>query len=299
MDYPATGPVKLKTNLADYPVTMAVKQGKVSSPIVQFDFCGPKTAHDGFKPMVREQAFDCGELAIVTFLQAQAYGKPYVLIPAPISGRFQHHCAGFNSEKATLTPKDLEGKKVGVRTYAQTTGLWIRGILQHEYGVDWSKVSFFTVDDAHLAEHTDPSNCQRIPKGKKLDQMLLDGELDAALMGNDMPDDPRIKPLIPNAHEEAKKWYARENVSPINHMFAVHRDLSKKRPDVVKELFRLIVESRAQAPAKALETIPPFGLEANRKAIQMASDWAFEQKIIPRRISVDECFDENTAGLVP
>jgi 4,5-dihydroxyphthalate decarboxylase len=278
-------------------VTMALKQRRTSSSLVTFDFCGPKTAHDGFKPMVRENAYDAGELAIVTFLQAKAFGKPYVLLPAPISGRFQHHCIGYSAEYGELKPKDIERRKVGVRTYAQTTGLWVRGILQHEYGVDLNKVTWLTIDEAHLAEHTDPANCQRLPHGKKLDQMMLGGEIAAAILGNDMPSDPRIRTLIPDPHAAAKEWYKREGVIPINHMFAVHRDLPKQRPDVVRELFRMIVESRAAAPAGALATIPPFGVEANRKALKIAIDWSLEQKIIPRVLEVDELFDDVTAAL--
>ena len=137
----------LRTNLADYPVTMAMKDGRITSPLVKLDFCGPKTAHDGFKAMIRENDFEAGELAIVTYLQAKAFGKPFVLLPTPISGRFQHHCIGFNQELGHLNPKDIEGRKVGVRTYAQTTGLWVRGILQHEYGVDLNKVTWLTIDD--------------------------------------------------------------------------------------------------------------------------------------------------------
>jgi 4,5-dihydroxyphthalate decarboxylase len=265
--------------------------------LVDFDFCGPKTAHDGFKPMVRENAYDAGELAIVTFLQAKAFGKPYVLLPAPISGRFQHHCIGYNSEHGELKPKDIEGRKVGVRTYAQTTGLWVRGILQHEYGVDLDRVTWLTIDDAHLAEHEDPPNCERIPPGQKLAQMMLGGEIAAAILGNDMPSDPRIRTVIPEPQAAAQNWYKREHVVPINHMFVVHSDLSKQRPDVVGELFRMIVESRAAAPPNALKTIPAFGVEANRKALQMAIDWSLEQKIIPRRLEVDELFDDVTASL--
>ena len=293
----SAGPITLRTNLADYPVTAALKEGRTSSPLVKFDFCGPKTAHDGFKPMVRENAYDAGELAIVTFLQARAFGKPYVLLPAPISGRFQHHCIGYNVEYGELRPKDIENRKVGVRTYAQTTGLWVRGILQHEYGVDLDKVTWLTIDDAHLAEHEDPPNCQRIPSGKKLAEMMLSGEIAAAILGNDMPSDPRIRTLIPDPRPAAQEWYKREGVIPINHMFAVHSDLSKQRPDVVKELFRMIVESRASAPAGAPSSIPPFGVEANRQALKMAIDWSLEQKIIPRRLDVDELFDDVTAAL--
>lgn len=297
MEVPATGPVKLRTNLADYPVTMALKEGRVSSPLVGLDFCGPKTAHDGFKDMLRRNAYDAGELAIVTYLQAKIYGKPWVLLPAPIHGRFQHHCIGYNIEHGALQPKDIEGRKVGVRTYAQTTGLWVRGILQHEYGVDLDKVTWMTVDEGHLAEYHDPANCQQLPKGSRIDQMMLNGELAAAILGVDMPKDPRVRTLVPDPHAEAKEWYRREGVIPINHLFVVHQDLSKHRPDVVREIYRVLAESRAQAPVDVVAGLPPLGFEKNRVGLGMAIDWAFEQKIISRRLSVEELFDDVTASL--
>ncbi|HUO21820.1 MAG TPA: hypothetical protein VMU59_04825 [Caulobacteraceae bacterium] len=297
MDYPATGPIKLKTNLADSATTLALKQGRVSSPLVDFDFCGPKTAHDGFKDMLRRNAYDIGELAIVTFLQAKAYNKPVALLPIPILGRMQHHCAGYNIEFGEVKPKDIEGKRVGVRTYAQTTGLWVRGILQHEYGVDLDKVTWMTVDEAHLEEYTDPVNCQRLPAGSNIPQLMLDGELTAALLGNEMPKDPRIRTLIPDAIEAGKAAFRRDHIVPINHMFVVNETLLKQRPDVVREIYRVLVESRNLAPPAALEYFPPYGMEANRKGIERAIQWAFEQKIIPREFSYDELFDETTAAL--
>jgi 4,5-dihydroxyphthalate decarboxylase len=297
MAFPATGPLKLRTNLADNPNTLGMKDGRVTSELVTFDFCGPKMAHDGFKAMLREHAFDAGELAIATYLQAHVYGKPFVLLPTPMSGRFQHHNIGFNVEHGELRPKDIEGRMVGVRTYAQTTGLWVRGVLQHEYGVDLDKVTWLTVDESHLLEYQDPPNCRRIPKGKRIDQMLLDGEIAAAILGVDMPKEPRIRTLVPNALEAAKQWYQREGVFPINHMFVVHEEISRKRPDVVRELARMIRDSRALVPPAVAAALPPLGLEANRKGIKMAIDWSFEQKIIPRRLTVDELFDDTTANL--
>lgn len=297
MEVPATGPVKLRTNLADYPVTMALKEGRVSSSQVDLDFCGPKTAHNGFKDMLRRNAYEAGELAIVTYLQAKNYGKPWVLLPVPIHGRFQHHCIGYNIEFGALKPKDIEGRKVGVRTYAQTTGLWVRGILQHEYGVDLEKVTWLTLDESHLAEYHDPANCQQLPEGSRIDQMMLNGELAAAILGVDMPKDPRVRTLVPDPHAAAQEWYQREGVIPINHLFVVHQDLSKRRPDVVREIYRLLAESRAQAPAAVVAALPPLGFEANRKGIGMAIEWAFEQKIISRRLSVEELFDDVTASL--
>lgn len=287
----------LKTNLADYPVTMAIKDGRVSSDIVSLDCCGPEQAHNGFKAMLRENAYDCGELAIVTCLQAKAYGKPFVLLPFPVSGRFQHHCAGFNKELGHLDPKDIEGKEVGVRTYAQTTGLWVRGVLQHEYGVDLDKVIWRTVGEGHLAEYSDPANCVPLPKGSDIGQMMLDGELAATLQGVDLPKDPRVQRLVPDPMNAAKEWFAREGVVPINHMFAVHENISHERPDIVREIFRMLVESRNLTEGGLPDPFPPVGLEANRKGIQMAIDWAYEQKIIPEKMSVDSLFDETTASL--
>jgi 4,5-dihydroxyphthalate decarboxylase len=287
----------LRTNLAEYAVTKALRDGRVQSDLVKLDFCGPTPAHNGFKAMVRENAFDCGELAIVTFLQAKAYGKPYVLLPTPISGRFQHHCAGFNSDFGHLDPKDIEGKRVGVRTYTQTTALWIRGILRHEYGVDLDKVTWMTLNDGHLAEFTDPPNCERLPKGASIPDMMLKGELAAALLGEDMPKDPRVRTLVPDAQEAARDWFAREGVVPINHMFVVHQDLSRQRPDIVRELYRMVVESRALTEGGVPKIFPPIGFEANRKGIELAIDWALDQKIIPRRLSYEELFDDVTANL--
>jgi 4,5-dihydroxyphthalate decarboxylase len=287
----------LKTNLADYPQTLAMKDGRVRSDRVRLDCCGPDQAHNGFKDMIRRNMFDAGELAIVTYLQAKCYGKPFVALPAPISGRFQHHCAGFNKKFGHLDPKDIEGKRVGVRTYAQTTGLWVRGILQHEHDVDLNKVTWCTVGEGHLEEYSDPDNCERLPKGSDIGQMMLAGELAATLQGVDLPKDPRVQHLIPDPHAAAKQWFAREQVVPINHLFVVHEEISRKRPDIVREIYRMIGEARALTEGGLPDPFPPLGLEANRKGLELAIQWSFEQKIIPRRLSVDELFDETTAAL--
>lgn len=291
-----SGVPTLRVNLSEYAVTKALLDGRVRSDLVKLDFCGPTPAHNGFKAMVREEAFDAGELAIVTFLQAKSYGKPYVMLPVPISGRFQHHCAGFNIDFGHLNPKDIEGRHVGVRTYTQTTALWIRGILRHEYGVDLDKVHWMTLGDGHLAEYSDPANCARLPKGVSIPDMMMSGELAAALLGEDMPKDTRVRTLVPDAHNAAKDWFAREGVVPINHMFVVHAELSRQRPDIVRELYRMAVESRALA-AGVPAIFPPVGLEANRKGLQLAIDWALDQKIIPDPLTVDELFDDVTRAL--
>lgn len=288
----------LATNLADYPSTLALKEGRVSSDIVTLDFRGPKAASSGFKDMIRRDLYQAGELAIVTYLQAKCYDKPYVLLPFPVSGRTQHHCIAYNRELATLVPKDIEGRKVGVRTYAQTTGLWVRGILQHDYGVDLDKVEWLTIADGHLTEYQDPANCTRLPPGSDLAEMLFDGEIAAALMGNEMPKDPRVATLIPNAMEAGAEWAKREGFIPINHMFVIHKDIARDHPDAVREIYRMLVESRAAAPENVTAKLPPVGFEANRKGIEAAIDLSFEQKIIPRRPSYDELFEGLPADLL-
>ena len=251
----------------------------------------------GFKKMIRDNGFEAGELAIVTYFQAKAYGKSFVMLPIPVSGRTQHHCIGFNKELGHLDPKNIEGRKVGIRTYAQTTGLWVKGILQHEHGVDLDKVTWMTIDESHLAEYRDPPNCERLPMTAKLPQMMLDGELAAAILGNEMPKDARVQTLIPNPAEEAKAWCKREQVFPINHIFVVSSKLSKERPDVVREIYRMLIDSRNLTAESVTSGLPPVGLEADRKTLEMAMEWTYEQKMIPRRLTFDELFDDTTAGL--
>jgi 4,5-dihydroxyphthalate decarboxylase len=295
--FPKAGPITLKTHLAEYPISHALRAGEVSSNIVKMEFVGPKQAYEGFKPMVRENAYDASELALVTFLQAKAYGKPFVALPAIVLGRFQHGLIGYNSDKGTLSPKDLEGRRVGVRSYTQTTGVWLRGILKHEYGVDLAKVKFVTMEDPHVTEYRDPPFVERASDEKKLDQMLLDGDVDAAIMG-DLPKDPRIRPLIPDPDAAAKAWHAKHGAVQINHIFVVSQELSKTRPDVVQEIFRLLLASKMGSPAAGNPSLP-FGVEAMRKPLEMIAQYALEQKIIPRAVTVDELFDDTTRRLAP
>jgi 4,5-dihydroxyphthalate decarboxylase len=290
-------PVTLRTLLADYPNTAALKRGDVHSPLVSFDFADVKTAHSAFKALVRENKFDIGELAIVTYLQAKAYGKPYVLMPAVVVGRGQHHTIAYNADRGHLGPADLPGRRVGVRAYTQTTGAWLRGILEEEYGVDFTGVRWITFEDPHLAEYRDPPWVERAPADKQLLQMLLDGEIDAAILGGMELPDPKLKQLIPDANTSARKWAQSHGGVPINHMMVVNESITRSRPDVVQEVYRLLVESKAMASAPKDSDALRFGVEPNRQSLETIIDYAVRQKLIPRRFSVDELFDEVTHAL--
>jgi 4,5-dihydroxyphthalate decarboxylase len=190
----------------DYPQTQALKRGDVKSESVAFKFSDIKPANRFFKPMVRELKFDVSEMAIGTFLQAKAYGKPLILLPATIMGRFQHGTMLYNSARGTLGPNDLAGKRVGVRAYSQTTGIWMRGILTNDYGVDVEKFRWVTQEDGHVAEYREPPGVERVGPDKDLLKMLREGELDAAVYGANLPNDPVLKSVIPDPDAAAAAW---------------------------------------------------------------------------------------------
>jgi 4,5-dihydroxyphthalate decarboxylase len=292
-------PTKLFTLLGSYPIAMALRNREITSDLVELDFADVKVSNTAFKPLVREARFDLAEIAIVTFLQAKAYGKPYVLIPATVVGRGQHHTIAYNPERGALKASELAGKRVGVRAYTQTTGAWVRGFLADDYGVDPLKVQWVTYEDPHLAEYKDPDFVTRAPADKNLTQMLLDGEIDAAIVGDKIPD-PRLKPLIPEADAVARKWAETHGGVPINHMMVVRDSISKSRSDVVKEIYRMLKESRRAAPPAADNgLLDPcrYGVEANRRSLELIVDYSFRQKLIPRKFSVDELFDDVTRAL--
>ncbi len=290
-------PLTLQTLLASHPNTSALRSGQLQTPLVNFVFADIKPANRGFKPLVREQKFDLGELAIATFLQAKAYGKPYVLMPAVIVARGQHHTIFFNPERGHLDPGDLNGRRVGVRAYTQTTGAWVRGFLQEDYGVDFRSIQWITFEDPHVAEYTDPPWVRRAPEGKQLLQMLLAGEIDAAIFGSENPEGTPLKPLIPNAAEVAARWAENHGGVPINHMMVIKESITQTRPDVVREIYRMLKESAAAAPTKETAVLR-FGVEAVRKSLETMIQYAEWQSLIPRRFSVDELFNDVTRSLV-
>lgn len=286
----------LKTLLGDHPHVSALKKGQVRSPRLVLDLADVKTAYPEFKRVVRDLEFDVAELALVTYLQAKAHGIPLVLLPAVIlASDAPHVFIVYKAERGHLDPRDIVGRRVGIRASSVTTVMWVRGILQNDYGVDLERVNWVTFEDAHVAEFKDPPNARRAPAGKKLMTMLLDGELDAAVVSRDDIGDPRLRPLIPDPEAAALAWRERHHMRPINHMLVVKQSLAQSAPWAVQEVFRLVAESRqlAGVPAGVL----PLGVEANRNSLETAINYALQQQLIPRRFEVDELFDDLTRTL--
>jgi 4,5-dihydroxyphthalate decarboxylase len=290
--------ITLRTLLGDHPYTRPLKQGAISSPRVAFEFADVKVPNRAFKQVVRDNAFDLAELAIITYLQAKALGKPLVLLPATIVARHQHAYLVYNPARGELAASDLAGRRVGVRSYPVTTATWIRGILAHDHGVELDRVRWVTFEDPHLAEYHEPASAERAPPGKDPLGMLLAGELDAAVLGALLPADSPLRPLIPDPDAAARDWCRRNDAVPINHLAVVTQSLAQSNPDVVREVYRLLREARQRVPAAAdgIDLLP-YGVDALRPSLALAIDYAFEQGLMDRRLEVDELFDDTTRAL--
>jgi 4,5-dihydroxyphthalate decarboxylase len=292
-------PVVLRALLGDYPVTRALRRGDVTSPLVRLDFADVTPVAAAFPRVVRDLEFDVAELAVVTYLLAKAYGKPLVLLPAVVLGRFQHRLLVYNRERGPLAPGDLAGRRVGIRSYPVTTATWLRGVLAEQYGIDPDTITWVTVEEPHVAEFRDPPSVQRARPGQELMAMLLAGEIDAAIVSGRVPPDPRVVPLMPDPGAAARAWYEKHQAIQVNHVVTVTQSLSRAKPRAVEEVYRMLAASkRAAGPpaAGALDTTP-FGLEANRRNLEVAIDYVYRQRLIPRRFTVDELFDDVTHRL--
>jgi 4,5-dihydroxyphthalate decarboxylase len=241
---------------------------------------------------MRDQKYDFGEIAINTFLQGHEFHKPYVLLPVTTNGRNQHHTLFYNADRGPLAPQGLNGKRVGVRAYTQTTGVWVRGFLAEDFGVDLRSVTWVTFEDPHLAEYREPANVVRAAEGKTLKQMLLDGEIDAAILG-DVAEEGPIRHMIPDHAEAGRRWARTHGGVPINHMTVIRQSIVQTRPDVVREVYRLLKESRALAELPTGVDDPlRVGVAANRRSLELMVSYSFQQGLISRCPSVDElCAD--------
>ena len=250
---------RLRTLLGDHPGTAALKNGTVKSDLVAFDFADYSPTNKGFKPMVREAAFDVSEMAIVTYLMARASASRWCCCRTWSWRDSSMAMRSITRKRGTMTPADLNGKRVGIRSFTTTTGAWLRGILANDYGVDLDSIDWVTFEEAHVAEYRDTT--KRAPAGKQIVQMLLDGELDAVL--GEKSDHPDLRPLFADVAAEEKAWFARHGVRPINHMVVVSRALCETHPDVVREVSRLLGRAAGAAPGA-----PRFS------AAEMRSRWS-------------------------
>lgn len=234
--------------------------------------------------MTRSMEFDLCEMALTTYAQARAYGKQITALPVVLLHGL-HHAALICRRDAPLAgPADLPGRRIGVRAWSQTTGVWVRGILSDDYGVAPERMAWITAEDAHVQEFSDPAFVQRMPAGQSLPAMLLAGEIDAAIALAGV-DPASVRTVIQDADAAAQAWWRRTGVLPINHVVVVKDALLAEYPSLAGELMRLFLAAREQAGGTA-----PYGIDVNRPAIELLMRYAAEQRLIPRPYTVDELF---------
>jgi 4,5-dihydroxyphthalate decarboxylase len=267
----------LKTLMGDHAVTRQFKTRTDKLNFIEVQ----GSAAQYFKRVVRDLEFDVAEMAIITYLIAKAYDKPYRLLPFTVLARYQHPFLVYNAARGTLTPEELHGKRIGVRSYSVTTGAWIRDILAEDHGVDVSRIKWVTFEEAHVAEFRDPPNVERAPAGKEITAMLKAGEIDAAILGA-IPTDPQLKPVIGDPEAAGKRWGEKHGGIQLNHLVVVKNTVPQTAAD---EVYGMLVESKRAAgnPPNL-----PHGLDATRHSLELAIDCAYKQRLIPRRFTLEE-----------
>lgn len=246
-----------------------------------------RPTHRAFAPMVNAQAYDLSELAIVTFLQAFAAGRPVVLLPVTALARFQHHCL-VSISGAVGSPADLPGRTVGVRSWSQTTGVWVRALISDDHGIDLRTIRWRVYEGSHVSGVEDPDFVARAPEGAKLVDDFQSGAVDAAILGNELPDDPRVTCLIDDPPRAAAAWYARTGAVPINHVVVVSREYARKHPERVHEAFQVMLAAKPAPRPTSNPDFAPCGFDAMRPSLELASRYAQEQGLLARSVSVDE-----------
>ena len=305
----------LRTAVGNYGHTTPLKDGTITSSAFSMEHVEVSPVTSIFRRMVRELEFDVAEMALSTYLCARAHGKQFTGVPIFLTRAFYHGGIVVNRKSGIETPRDLEGKRFGVRSYTLTPGVWTRGLLQTEYGVDLDAVTWVLSGDEHVAEYVAPANVVSSSNGN-LGEMLLSGEIDAAI-GTGPIDSPDVRPLFDGPDAADAKWHRKTGIYPISHMLVVKNAALDANPDLAAELFETFNTARAlylgkmrsgdaAAPEdrflhQMVDVVGddplPYGVESSRKTLETFVRFNVEQKVIPEAVDVDELFPEVTLGL--
>jgi len=318
-------PLAVKIAIATYGHTAALKNGTVPIAGVSPDFIEVKPIIAAFRRMVRDVEFDVCEMAPATYMIAREAGSPFKALPIFIFRRFHHAGLVYRDDAGISSPKDLEGKRAGVRAYSVTTGIWTRGIMTNDYGVDNSKITWVVDDEEHVKSLILPTNVEQAPEGKSLVDLMASGDLSAAFTDNagigraGAPADGwqaggRIKPpeyleMFPHADKLEAEWFAKTGIYPVHGLIVVKDAVMAKYPWLGKALYQAFLESKEiylnqlaagesvsdkdehyRAMGKIVGDPLPYGVEANRASIVAMMRYCFQQGLLKNQYAVEDMF---------
>jgi 4,5-dihydroxyphthalate decarboxylase len=253
-----------------------------------------RPVHKASKGFVNDGAVDVCEVAIVTLLQAAAYGKPVALLPVTTLGRYQHQTLVTCRD---LTVDDIEEKSVGVRSWSQTTGVWVRGFLTEQYGVDLRMLDWSAYEEGHVDGYTDPSWVTRAPAGHRLQKDFLEGRLDYGIMGNELPSDEHIRTAIRDADQVSQAWSVQKGFAPVNHVIGVSLAAASEHSAAICAIYDAMARTVAGTGKKQPVDFTPAGFAALRGPLSQAAAYALEQDVLPRPVEFDELVEQTCAAL--
>jgi 4,5-dihydroxyphthalate decarboxylase len=294
-----------------------VKEGAVTLPDFDLEFEEIPVLVQGFRRMVRQLEFDVCEMALTTYICAKAHGVKFTAIPIFLVRDFHHGAIAHHVPSGLKSPAELTGKRVGVnRGYTVTTGVWARAIIQDEYEVDLSSVTWAPSGDEHVEAYKAPANVEPLPDGD-LEAHLASGDVVAAVGASF--DHPDIAQMIPNEFDAGVAAFKSRGFYPINHTVVVRDAVLEEMPEVATQVFEAFAESKRQyvedlkagrisEPKRvdrvhqvALEVMDdplPYGVEPNRKTLEGLVDHAVTQKIIPQRMALEDLFAKSALNSV-
>lgn len=278
--------------LDTYPHTGAIKDGSLSSPDIELNFTEYKPISKSFDDMLRDLSFDICEMALGTFLQGLDAGKPIKLLPVVMGGEFHHGSLWYNPALGKMKPSDLKGKRVGVRAYTQTTGVWVRGVLSEQFGIASKDVTWVTTEAPHVADYQCPSNVE-IVEGANLADMARSGELAAVIMGTKQGAPKGLEQLIPDVDGAISEWFQKHQAVPINHMVVFKESADRSAVHAVYDLLTKGLEQAYPLEERDEKFALQCGVRNVWNAVEMAIKYSYEQGLISRIFDINEIFDKS------
>ncbi|HEU0075314.1 MAG TPA: ABC transporter substrate-binding protein [Dehalococcoidia bacterium] len=297
-----TSSLKLKAALGNSKIIAPLKDGSVTVPGIEFEQIDIDYQVDIWRQMSRTVEYDVSLMSVVSYLCAIEYDVPFTCLPVCLNGGFHHSEFIYNVDSGIKTPKDLEGKRVGTRTWTVTPGTLDRGILVDEFGVDWRSIEWVLAEPEHVPqaqEHLPPN--VSAGQGEDLFPRLVSGDIHAGIAGSNLKggQSDKVKPLFPNAIELDKAYYQKTGIIQPFVILAIKNSVLQDNPWVSEALYEALKQSKQKSGAEATADVKavigkedpfPFGLAANRDGFNEAIRLSREFEVIKKPMTADDIF---------